>query len=144
MKPRHARLMLIGLLLIGCTIAAILVLRSLEENLMYYYDPSQVTNGEVKQGQAFRIGGLVVHGSREAGEGATTIFKVTDNAACVTVRYDKLLPDLFAEGEAMIAKGQLDANNVFVADEVLAKHDENYMPAEVAKSLAGKKFVSCP
>lgn len=144
MKPRHARLMMLTLIVSGGALAVFLVLKALDENLMYYYDPIQVANGEVKENQAFRLGGLVVHNSITAGEGAISYFQVTDNKACVNVMYDKLLPDLFVEGEAMIAKGRLNADNLFIAEEVLAKHDENYMPAEVAKGLAGKKMLSCP
>ena len=105
------------------------------------YD-SQISDGEAPRGRAFRLGGLVTAGSLQRVPGSIEInFVVTDNAQSIPVKYSGLLPDLFREGQGVIAHGKLDDNGVFLADEVLAKHDENYMPPEVAKALHGGSFV---
>ena len=133
-------------LIVGFGAAIGLALFAFQKNLLYFYSPAQVASalesGEVEQGQMFRLGGLVVEGSvlRET-DGVTTQFDLTDTAGNITVRYTGLLPDLFREGQGIVAQGKLDAKGVFVAQEVLAKHDENYMPPEVADALkeAGAK-----
>jgi len=123
--------------LAGVGVATLMVLRALESNIMYFYSPEQVVAGEVPPGQPFRLGGLVETGSfkRESGS-LEARFIVTDNTASqVTVSYTGVLPDLFKEGQGMVANGRLTDAGVFEADEVLAKHDENYMSPEVAKML---------
>ncbi len=137
MTPRQRRMTGVAVVLVGVSIAAVLVLRALESNIMYFFSPEQIVAGEVTEGQPFRLGGMVQDGSftREPGS-IEAQFVVTDNTAAeVTVSYSGVLPDLFKEGQGMVANGQLRADGVFVADEVLAKHDENYMSPEVAKML---------
>ncbi len=135
MKARHQRLVAVGLVLAGVGVGATFLLRAMNENILYYYSPSQVAAGEAPDERRFRVGGLVVPGSIDRTDGSMDVaFTLTDNAELVTVNYSGILPDLFREGQGIIAHGSLQ-EGVFVADEVLAKHDENYMPPEVADSL---------
>lgn len=140
MKPRHKRFVLIGLGLVALALAAALVLNAFRSNLVFFFTPTQVANGEVPQGRSFRIGGLVENGSltRER-DGFTVHFVVTDTAKRVPVTYKGILPDLFKEGKGAVAQGQLGVDGTFLASEVLAKHDENYMPPEAAEALAKAK-----
>ena len=136
MKPRQKRMLwvLAGVALVG--LAVTLVLRALDANVMFFYSPSQVRAGEVPEGAAFLIGGLVEEGSlQRSADGLQVQFVVTDQAQRVPVRYQGLLPDLFKEGKGVVASGRLQGDGVFAATEVLAKHDENYMPPEAAKAL---------
>ena len=137
MKSRHKKLALIGgaLALIG--IIAALVLNALNSNIALYITPTEVAAGKAPQGKLFRIGGLVKEGSiaRQA-DGVTISFMITDTAQDIPVAYKGILPDLFKEGKGAVAQGKLDANGTFVASEVLAKHDENYMPPEAAKAVS--------
>lgn len=136
MTPRRRRMVLVGLILAGVAGAAALALTAFQDNLLYYYSPSQVAAGEAPTDRTFRVGGLVTEGSVERNPGELELrFVVTDFANQVTVRYAGVLPDLFREGQGIIARGRLDGEGRFVAEEVLAKHDENYMPPEVAESL---------
>ena len=139
MKARHQRLIGIGLVLIGVGLGATFLLRAMNENVLFYYSPSQVASGEAPKNHHFRIGGMVVKGSvKREKDGLTVRFVVTDNAEHTTILYKGILPDLFREGQGIVANGKLRADGVFVASEVLAKHDENYMPPEVAASLKPK------
>jgi len=126
----------VGLAVVGLAIAATFALRAFEENMMFFVNISDVVSGEVPQDRNFRVGGLVVNGSvqREPGE-LEVKFTLTDNESLLDVRYNGILPDLFREGQGIIAHGRMDESGDFIADEVLAKHDENYMPPEVADSL---------
>ena len=136
MTPRRRRLLAVVAILVGVAAAAALAMLAFEENLLYFYSPSQVLAGEAPSGRTFRIGGLVTPGSLQRTEGTLEIhFVVTDNKDSIPVRYTGLLPDLFSEGRGVIAHGRLAESGEFVANEVLAKHDENYMPPEVAESL---------
>ncbi len=137
MNPaRRKRLILIGLMVTGVTIAVGFALNAFNQNLMFFYAPSEVVAGEAPVDHTFRLGGLVTVGSvQRLPNGLTTRFDVTDNAKTVTIEYTGILPDLFREGQGIVAHGKLNANGVFIADEVLAKHDENYMPPEVAATL---------
>jgi len=136
MKSRHQRLIAIGLVVAGVGLGATFLLRAMNENILYYYSPTQVVAGEPPEGRRFRVGGLVVPGTVQRPDGSMEVsFTLTDNAKTVPVTYSGILPDLFREGQGIIAHGQLQDGGVFVADEVLAKHDENYMPPEVAQSL---------
>lgn len=136
MTPRQRRMALVAVIVVGVSIAGALALRAFRENVMFYFDPSKVAAGQVKQGQRFRLGGMVVKGSVQRQSGSLDVkFTVTDFAHNVPVSYDKVLPDLFKEGAGVVALGRLDGHGTFVADEVLAKHDEKYMPPEVARSL---------
>lgn len=132
-KRQRLLLLLVGLLLVGG--AAALVLTALQENVAFFVSPSEISRGEVSTGKHFRIGGLVVDGSvARSGDGSVS-FALTDTAAKVDVVYRGILPDLFREGQGIVAQGALGDDGVFEADEVLAKHDENYMPKEVADAL---------
>ena len=137
MKPaRKKRLVLIVLMVAGIATGIGFALKSLDENIMFFFTPTEVAAGKAPQGRLFRMGGMVVNGSvRRPGEGLTVHFDLTDNESKVTVMYTGILPDLFREGQGIIANGQLDKDGAFVAQEVLAKHDENYMPPEVAEAM---------
>jgi len=140
MKPRHKRFAFIGLGLLVLGVAMVLILNAFQSNLVFFFTPTQVVSGEVPQGRSFRIGGMVEDGSlvRE-NDGLTVRFIVTDTAKRVPVTYKGILPDLFKEGKGAVAQGKLNADGTFVASEVLAKHDENYMPPEAAEALAKAK-----
>jgi cytochrome c-type biogenesis protein CcmE len=129
-------MVLIGLVLAGMAVAVAFAVRAFQENLLYFFSPSQVAAGEAPD-RVFRLGGMVLDQSvvREPGS-LTMSFIVTDNLHSVPVRYTGVLPDLFREGQGVVVRGQLDGKGGFVAEEVLAKHDENYMPPEVAEALA--------
>jgi cytochrome c-type biogenesis protein CcmE len=135
-KARHRRFLWIaaGVAVLG--VAATLVLNAFQSNLVFFFTPSQIAANEVPKNRAFRIGGLVEEKSlaRES-DGLTIRFKVTDTAATVPVVYKGILPDLFKEGKGVVAQGQIGADGVFHASEVLAKHDENYMPPEAADAV---------
>ena len=135
---RKRRLMMVSLLVIGVGIATALALSAFRENILYFYSPTEVLAGEAPVGHKFRIGGLGVEGSvRRESEGQTLAvhFGLTDTAKEIPVVYSGILPDLFREGQGIVAHGRMNEAGVFVADEVLAKHDENYMPPEVAEAL---------
>lgn len=137
MKPRQQRMLAVGLAAAGLLIATVLTLQAFKENMMFYIEIADVTAGKAPADRNFRVGGLVVHDSvkRKAGE-LEVEFTLTDYENELPVYYDGILPDLFREGQGIIAHGRLDDSGRFMADEVLAKHDENYMPPEVADSLA--------
>ncbi len=136
MTPRRMRLLAVVAIVAGVAAAAALAMLAFEDNLLYFYNPTQVKSGEAPDDRTFRIGGMVTQGSLQRTEGTLEIrFVVTDYRESIPVRYEGLLPDLFREGQGVIAHGRLTENGEFVADEVLAKHDENYMPPEVAESL---------
>ncbi|HBC69508.1 MAG TPA: cytochrome c maturation protein CcmE [Sutterella sp.] len=121
-----------------------LVLSAFNENLVFFYSPLQVERGEAPQGRTFRMGGMVEEGSvKRLEDGVTVTFRITDTGASIDTRYRGVLPDLFKEGKGVVAQGKLDASGVFVAREVLAKHDENYMPpeAEAAVKQAHKEMA---
>jgi cytochrome c-type biogenesis protein CcmE len=136
MKPRQRRALLAGLVL-GCTAVAVaLVANAFRSNLVFFYSPSDVAAEQAPRERAFRLGGLVESGSlvRQA-DGVSVRFRVTDTAQRITVEYRGVLPDLFKEGKGVVAQGRLQTDGLFRADEVLAKHDENYMPPEAADAL---------
>lgn len=140
MKAKQKRLMfvVIGMALLGA--AVYLVLNALNSNIALFYTPTQVAADEAPTGHTFRIGGLVEEGSlRREKDGLTVHFSVTDNAESIHVTYKGILPDLFREGQGVVAQGKLGENGIFTASEVLAKHDENYMPPEVADALEKTK-----
>ena len=134
LKPKHRRLILVGASLAVLAVAAFLVLRALNENLVFFYSPTMVMEKKPAPDHRFRIGGLVEEGSVQRSEGRAS-FRITDGDHTVTVTYAGALPDLFREGQGIVANGALNRDGVFVATEVLAKHDENYMPPEVAEAL---------
>ena len=130
---RKKRLFLIFLMVAGVAVGVGLALKSLDENIMFFFTPTEVMAGEAPPNKLFRMGGMVVSGSvSRPGDGLTVQFDLTDNEQQVTVRYAGILPDLFREGQGIIANGKLNDRGEFVAQEVLAKHDENYMPPELA------------
>jgi cytochrome c-type biogenesis protein CcmE len=136
LKARHKRLILLAGALTLLAIATMLVLSAFRKNLVFFFTPTQVLAGEAPRGQSLRIGGLVENGTlQRQADGVTVSFVVTDLAHKVTVSYRGILPDLFKEGKGVVAQGRLGADHVFVADQVLAKHDENYMPPEAADAL---------
>ena len=137
MKPRQQRMLAVGLAILGIGVAAALTFRAFDENMMFFIEISDVVAGEYPKERNFRIGGLVVEDSihRETGSLAMT-FRVTDMRCEVDVEYEGVLPDLFREGQGVVAHGRMGNGGVFVADKILAKHDENYMAPEVAESLA--------
>jgi len=133
-KPRHKRITAIAVGVAALGIAAALVLSAFQRNLVFFFTPSQVAANEAPQGRTFRIGGMVVRGSLKR-EGVNVEFTVTDTAKSMRVTYRGQLPDLFREGKGVVAQGQLGADGMFRASEVLAKHDENYMPPEAADAV---------
>jgi cytochrome c-type biogenesis protein CcmE len=143
MKPRHKRIAMIagGLAALGA--AAAFVLAAFQENLVFFFTPTQVEAKEAPQGRAFRIGGMVVPGSvKRQADGVTVQFVVTDTAKNVPVVYQGILPDLFREGKGVVTQGKLGADGVFYASEVLAKHDENYMPPAAADAIKQAQSVN--
>lgn len=136
MTPRRKRLLAVLAIVAGVGAATALAMRAFDDNLLYFYNPTQVLAGDAPQGRTFRVGGMVTEGSLKRKEGTLAVqFVVTDYKHSIPVHYEGLLPDLFREGQGVIAHGHLTPSGEFVADEVLAKHDENYMPPEVAESL---------
>ncbi len=133
MKPRHQRLAIAAGVVAVVGVAAALVLNAFQSNLVFFYSPSQIASKEAPTGRTFRLGGLVAAGSVKR-DGVSVSFVVTDTARSVPVRYSGILPDLFKEGKGVVAQGQLK-DGTFEAREVLAKHDENYMPPEAAEAL---------
>lgn len=136
MKPRHKRFVAIAAALAALGGATALVLNAFQSNLVFFFSPSQIASKEAPVGKSFRLGGLVQTGTvaREQ-DGVTVRFAVTDTAHTVPVVYRGILPDMFREGKGVVAQGRLDAGGVFRAEQVLAKHDENYMPPEAAAAL---------
>ena len=136
MKARHKRLGLIVAALVVLGVATGFVLNALDNNLSYFFTPTEVSEGKAPQDHIFRLGGLVEKGSLKRTDGSIEVrFTVSDQHKTIPVSYSGILPDLFAEGQGVIAQGKMNGSGVFVADEVLAKHDENYMPPEVADAL---------
>ncbi len=135
MTRKQRRGVLIGVCLAVLGVAVGLVLLALDDSIVFFYSPSDVAEKQIGPGQRFRLGGLVEEGTVKRGQGTFVEFAITDTAKSISVTYTGLLPDLFREGQGVITEGKLGSNGVFVADNVLAKHDENYMPPEVAESL---------
>jgi cytochrome c-type biogenesis protein CcmE len=135
MTRKQRRAILIGTCLGVLALAVGLVLMALRDSIVFFYTPSEVAEKHLDTGQRFRLGGLVENGSLKRGEGTTVSFVVTDKRATMPVTYTGVLPDLFREGQGVVAEGALTSEGVFHADSVLAKHDEKYMPPEVAKKL---------
>ncbi len=136
MRPKRRRLMLISVGLLALFGAAALVLTALEDNLVFFYSPTDLAERPQPPARAFRLGGLVEEGSVErSADGVTTTFRITDLSNSVAVSYSGILPDLFREGQGVVTEGTLGPDGLFTAREVLAKHDENYMPKEVADAL---------
>lgn len=136
MKSRHKKLLVIVLGVTGLGIATALILNAFQSNLVFFFSPTQVQRGEAPSDRAFRIGGLVEAGSiKRESDGLTVRFVVTDTAHSIPVTYKGILPDLFKEGKGVVAEGKIGADGIFNSSQVLAKHDENYMPPEAAHAL---------
>ncbi|MDJ0956645.1 MAG: cytochrome c maturation protein CcmE [Arenicellales bacterium] len=135
-RRRRNRLLMVVFLVLGIGVAVAFTLNAFRQNILFFFTPSQVVGGEAPLGHPFRIGGLVAENSVQRSEGSLEIhFQVTDTVNSVKVVYEGILPDLFREGQGIVTKGTLDPTGVFVASEVLAKHDENYMPPEAEHAL---------
>jgi len=140
MKARHKRMMFIVIGLVAVAAIAALILNALQSNINHFYSPTEVVASEAPKDRTFRLGGLVeVDSVKREDDGLTVHFNVTDSAEIVTVQYTGILPDLFSEGQGVVAQGKLGTGGVFMAEEVLAKHDETYMPPEVADALEKAK-----
>lgn len=137
MTPRKKRIAIVALIVSGVGSASALILTAFEKNLLYFYSPTQIVAGDAPTARAFRAGGLVLKDSVERDrESLQVSFVLTDTVEQITVNYEGILPDLFREGQGIVANGRIDEAGIFQASEVLAKHDENYMPPEVAAALA--------
>jgi cytochrome c-type biogenesis protein CcmE len=134
MKRKHKRLTFVMIALVLLGIAATLMLNAFEDNIVFFYSPTEIKTKQLKADQRLRLGGLVEEGSLQKPGDSTVIFRVTDTANTITVRFKGILPDLFREGQGVIAEGKMQGET-FIAEEVLAKHDENYMPPEVAEAI---------
>lgn len=136
MKPRHRRMVWIGAGLAGLATAAALILNAFQSNLVFFYTPTQIAAGEAPLDRKFRIGGMVENGSlARTPDGTGGLFRVTDTHRTITVHFQGILPDLFKEGAGVVAQGRMEGDGSFRASEVLAKHDENYMPPEAAEAM---------
>ncbi|MEM1176435.1 MAG: cytochrome c maturation protein CcmE, partial [Pseudomonadota bacterium] len=138
MTPRRQRMLAVGLAAAGLIVATVLTLRSFEDNMMFFVSPTEVVAGEYPEDRTFRIGGLVVDGSvQRESESLEVAFRVTDRRCEVPITYTGVLPDLFREGQGVVAHGRIEGDDgIFVANKILAKHDENYMAPEVAEAIA--------
>jgi cytochrome c-type biogenesis protein CcmE len=142
MKRRHKRIIFICVSLAAIGLAAWLVLGAFRNNLVFFYSPTQVTTKEAPVNKTFRIGGLVQDGTlKRDADGLTVRFNVTDTANNIAVVYKGILPDLFKEGRGCVAQGRVGGDGVFYADQIMAKHDENYMPPEAARALEQAKDI---
>jgi len=140
MKARQKRLILVLVGFVGVGFATFLLINALQSNVAYFYSPTQVIAGEAPSDKAFRLGGMVQEGSLNRIPGGLVVeFVVTDTAKNVTVHYEGILPDLFGEGQGVVTRGRLGAGGLFKAEEVLAKHDESYMPPEVDEAIQNAK-----
>jgi cytochrome c-type biogenesis protein CcmE len=145
MTPRRRRIVLVLGILAGVSLAGVLALRAFQDNVMFFFDPTQIAAGDAPRGERFRLGGMVRPGTVNRKAGSLDLaFVVTDFRHDVPVRYTGVVPDLFRENQGVVAHGKLGPDGVFVADEILAKHDENYMPPEVARSLKDKQGGDVP
>ena len=138
MTRKQRRGVLIGSAVAVLSLAAVLVLFAFRESIVFFHTPSDIAGSKIPEGTRFRLGGLVEAGSVKRGDGVKVAFTVTDTLKSVPVTYEGVLPDLFREGQGVVTEGILTPSGVFIADSVLAKHDENYMPPEVAKALKAK------
>ena len=136
MKTRHKRIVLILAGLSALGVAAALVFSAFQKNMVFFFTPTQIMHGDAPHGRSFRLGGMVVqHSLTRLADGVSVNFLVTDLVNTTRVSYRGMLPDLFKEGKGVVAEGKFDSTNLFIADQVLAKHDENYMPPEAAYAL---------
>jgi cytochrome c-type biogenesis protein CcmE len=145
MTRKRRRLLLLGLSALCLCTASALILTAFQKDLLFFYSPSDVHAGKVSEGRRFRLGGLVVRGTlHRLDDGRAIAFTVTDTAYDIAVRYAGIVPDLFREGQGVVVDGRVGNDGVFVADELLAKHDEKYMPPEVAKAVKSAGLSAAP
>jgi cytochrome c-type biogenesis protein CcmE len=143
MKTRHKRLAIIITAVVAVTAAGFFILNAFRNNLVYFYPPTEVLEGKVPQDAVFRLGGMVEKGSiKKSTDGLKVDFIVTDGNKTIPVHYEGILPDLFREGQGVVTQGKLDAQGNFIAREVLAKHDENYMPPEAAAAMKSGAYAA--
>lgn len=143
MKPRHKRLAIILAGVVGIVAAGLFIMNAFRSNLVYFFSPTEALEGKAPMGELFRLGGMVETGSvKKSGDGLKVSFVITDMNKAIPVYYEGLLPDLFREGQGVVVQGKIDADKRFVAREVLAKHDENYMPPEAAQALKGGNYLA--
>lgn len=145
MKPRHKKISFIALAVIGLSLVTLLILNAFKNNIVYFYSPLDINAGKAPINQTFRLGGMVKEGSvKHNKQDLNVTFTVTDTIKDIDVAYKGILPDLFREGQGVVAQGTLDASGVFNAEQVLAKHDENYMPPEAKAALDAAKTLKKP
>ena len=145
MKPRHKKISLIAIAVIGLSLVTLLILNAFKGNIVYFHSPTDIKAGKAPVNQTFRLGGMVKDGTvKHNAEGLKVSFTVTDTLKDIDVAYEGILPDLFREGQGVVAEGKLDKNGLFKADKVLAKHDENYMPPEAKAALDAAKTLKKP
>jgi cytochrome c-type biogenesis protein CcmE len=143
MKPRHQRLIFIVIGVVGIVAAGLFILNAFRSNLVYFFSPTEALEGKAPVGELFRLGGMVEKNSvRKSADGLKVDFVITDTHKSIPVHYEGILPDLFREGQGVVVQGRLDAGKKFTAREVLAKHDENYMPPEAAKAIEGGSYAA--
>jgi cytochrome c-type biogenesis protein CcmE len=143
MKPRHKRLAVVAIAVVGVVTAGLFILNAFRSNLVYFFSPTEALAGKAPVGELFRLGGMVEKNSvKKSADGLTVDFVITDTNKSIPVHYRGILPDLFREGQGVVVQGKLDADKRFTAREVLAKHDENYMPPEAAKALQGGAYTA--
>lgn len=145
MKPRHKKISLIAIAVIGLSLVTLLILNAFKGNIVYFHSPTDIKAGKAPVNQTFRLGGMVKDGTvKHNAEGLKVSFTVTDTLKDIDVAYEGILPDLFREGQGVVAEGKLDKTGLFKADKVLAKHDENYMPPEAKAALDAAKTLKKP
>ena len=145
MKPRHKKISLIAIAVIGLSLVTLLILNAFKGNIVYFHSPTDIKAGKAPVNQTFRLGGMVKDGTvKHNAEGLKVSFTVTDTLKDIDVAYEGILPDLFREGQGVVAEGKLDKTGLFKADKVLAKHDENYMPPEAKAALDAAKTLKNP
>jgi len=145
MKPRHKKISFIAIAVIGLSLVTLLILNAFKGNIVYFHSPTDIKAGKAPVNQTFRLGGMVKDGTvKHNAEGLKVSFTVTDTLKDIDVAYEGILPDLFREGQGVVAEGKLDKTGLFIADKVLAKHDENYMPPEAKAALDAAKTLKKP
>jgi len=145
MKPRHKKISFIALAVIGLSLVTLLILNAFKDNIVYFHSPTDIKAGKAPVNQTFRLGGMVKDGSvKHNKEGLKVTFIVTDTIKDIEVNYEGILPDLFREGQGVVTQGKLNPAGIFMADQVLAKHDENYMPPEAKAAMDAAKILKKP
>ncbi len=145
MKPRHKKISIIAISVIGLSLVTLLILNAFKDNIVYFHSPTDIKAGKAPVNQTFRLGGMVKENSvKHSNKGLKVTFTVTDTIKDINVAYEGILPDLFREGQGVVTQGKLDASGLFIAEQVLAKHDENYMPPEAKAAMDAAKTLKKP